>query len=584
MRTNHPTTRFSSSGRVTPLVKALLLAPVFSLAAFDAALAIEVPAAVDASQVDRRFRETPTPLDRTEMNLPLPGQSDELSQAMQDKLSKHQFVLKSVEIKGASAFSADALAFAYEGMVGKKISLLDAHIIARKITAHYHKEGYILSQAVVPQQEIKNGVLVIQVVEGFIGSVLIQGELSDSERNQIAKLAANITKARPARSQDIEHYILLINDLPGANVKGLLRPSPGIFGSADLVLTMENNKPFEGSYSVDNRGSEYIGPWQHSFIGIANSLFGLYDRTQLRFTTSSPTTELRSFEIQHEELLGSQGTKLTLLASHTRTEPGDALTSVEIVGDSRRYEAKLSHPFLRSRRENLSGYALFDYHNSDTDVFRNVKFTQDRLRVARAGGSYNFFDSLQANNFIDAEFSKGLDVFNATEHGTNRTNALGESDFRKFNLDLSRLQPLPENFSLLASASGQYSLDPLLVSEQFSLGGTAFGGAYDPAELLGDHGIGAKLELRYTGLVSERYFNSYQLFGYYDIGRTWVREGGAGANDKRSLASVGGGVRASFTEMLSSTLEVGVPLTKPASNQGSHEYAPRLFFGTTARF
>ncbi|MDX2074728.1 MAG: ShlB/FhaC/HecB family hemolysin secretion/activation protein [Alphaproteobacteria bacterium] len=555
-----------------------------SLLAASSAFAQNVPTSVDASQIGRRFEEAPAPLQSGDLGLPLPSAPKELSQAQQDKLSKVKFVLKRLSVAGNTAFTEEELKPTYESLVDKKISLLDAQSVARKITDMYQKAGYVLSQAVVPQQEISKGTLKIRIVEGFVSNIVIQGDIkSDSEREIIAAHLASIKNQRPVNTKELERKLLLINDLPGATIRGLLRPSPTEFGAAELVVNVER-KAFDASASVDNRGSKFVGPWQYNATVAANSLFGLYDRTQLRLTTSSPSKELRGFELQHDELLGTDGTKLSLLASRTHTEPGDSLKNIDIVGDSDLFEAKVTHPFIRSRQENLVARALFDVRNADTDVFNNVDFTKDRLRIARIGGNYNFFDQFRGNNFIDAQLSQGLDAFGATDDGANRTNSNGEADFSKLNVDLSRLQPLPKNFSILATASGQYSLDPLLISEQFSLGGTSFGTAYDPAEVLGDSGISGKLELRYNGVVGSPYFNSYQLFTYYDIGRAWIREGAPNANDKRSLASWGGGVRTSFTENLSSSLEVAVPLTKPASNQGGHGDDARIFFATTARF
>lgn len=546
------------------------------------ALAQTVPSSVDASQVDRRFKPAPAPLE-SNVGLPLPGEPRELPKAQQESLSKVKFTLKAVKVEGNKALTDTQLASAYDDMVGKKISLLDAQTIARKITAMYQKEGYVLSQAVVPQQSVNNGTLTIRVVEGYVSSIVVQGDVSESERERVISYLSNIRNQRPVTTQAMERNLLLINDLPGASVKGLLRPAAGEFGAAELVVTV-SRKRYDAVLATDNRGSKYIGPWQHSVTVGANSVFGLYDRTQLRLTTSSPTTELRGFELQHDEMIGNQGTKLSLLGSRTHTEPGDSLKNIDIVGDSDLIEAKLSHPFIRSRQENLVGRALFDYRNSDTDIFHNLNFTEDRLRVGRIGGTYNFFDSWQGSNLFDLQLSQGFNIFNASDKGTARTNALGESDFTKINFDASRTQSLPSNFSLYAAATGQYSFDPLLVSEQFSLGGANFGTAYDPADVLGDSGIAGKLELRYNQQPGYRYFNAYQLFTYYDIGQAWIRKGAPGANDKRNVSSAGAGIRTSFNETVSSTLEFGVPLTRPASNQGDHGNDARIFFGTTARF
>jgi len=552
--------------------------------AMSAAFAQTVPPSVSPGQIQKRFEEqAPAPPSAPMLQLPTPSEAP-LSKEMQEQLSKKQFVLKEVVIEDSTVYSPADLKFAYENMIGKTISMLDAEGIASQITHLYHTDGYVLSQAIVPPQDVSNGVLKIRVIEGYVGNTIIRGDVSDDERKVIQDYADHITGLRPVRTQDLERYLLLINDLPGATVSGLLRPSSEGTGSADLVLTL-SRKRFDGSYTLDDRGSKYIGPWQHTFAVAANSIIDSYDRTQLRMFTSSPNVdELFGVELSHQENLDSEGTMLNLLASHTHTHPQDSLTSLDLNGQSNLFEAQVTHPFIRMRQENLIGRATFDYHDTITDIFRSTPFTYDRLRVARIGGNYNIIDPWYGNNTADLQMSQGLDMLGATDSGTNRSNANGDASFTKFNGTLSRLQPLPEKFSLLTAGTGQYSFQPLLADEQFSLGGPDWARAFDPAELLGDRGLAGKTELRYTDLVGQPYLDSYQLYGFYDIGHVWVLQGAAGANNNTTLSSIGAGTRMTFTQNFSGNLEIAVPLISDAVDQTSYRGSARVFGSLVAKF
>lgn len=559
------------------------LTTVLLLGATHAAFA--VPTAVDPAQVEKRFERPQTPLPTTPLENVKPVDRPAIPNSAQAELAKKRFVLRKVNIEGNTVFSDDQLKFAYDGRLGKEISLLDAQTIVGRITEYYRNHDYILSQAVVPPQGIKDGVLNVRVIEGYIANVVVQGDVreSGSSRRLIESYAEHIKANRPIRTADLERYLLLIDDLPGATAKGLVRPSAKTFGAADLVINVTHKK-YEGSYTLDNRGTKFVGPWQHSAIATANSALGLYDRTLLRIVTTSPTSELRFVDIQHEEQLGNEGTRLVLDLSHSLTHPGDTLKPLDLRGESTAFETKLLHPFIRSRKENLVARALFNYRNTDTDVFDTTNLTTDRLRVLRAGGSYDFADGLLGVNLIDAQVSQGINVFNATKKGDLSTNPNTDATFTKVNLDLARTQPLPRNFSLYTAATGQYAFEKLLAAEQFSLGGAGFGQAYDPAELSGDNGVAGKVELRYGQALNDQYVQSYQVYSFYDIGRVWLRQAGPGGNDKLSLASAGFGLRTNFSQNLSANLEVGDPLTKKVNNQGDHGSKPRIFFSMTGRF
>jgi hemolysin activation/secretion protein len=546
----------------------------------------QVPSSVNPAIIEKHFEQPEEPTPPSNLQTPvLPLETPPPpSKEMREQMAKVSFTLKSVVIDGATVYSIDELKPAWQDLIGKKISPLDSEAIAQRITAIYHRDDYFLSQAVVPQQEIKNGVLTVRVVEGFISNVIFVGDVQHSIlRDSLAPFADRIKRLHPVQTADVERTLLLINDLPGVTAQGTLRPSPNEFGGAELVVAM-TNKSVDGVYSLDNRGTKFVGPWEHTALFAANSAFGMYERTQLRINTTSPTTAMRYWDLQHDEPLDGNGTRLLLDVSQSQTAPGNTLRPLGIIGDSDYFQAKITNPLIRSRRQTLIARAMFDMRNTGTDIFHATPYSEDRLRVARAGGSYNIFDGWYGNNLVDAQVSHGFNVLGATSSGSERSNPIGRSNFTKLNFDLSRTQSLPKNFSVFAAFSGQASSDPLLAAEQFTLGGAGFGGAYDPGELSGDEGMAGKLELRYDRTLNQPLFNGYELFGYYDIGRVWLENAAIHANDKKSLASTGFGVRSFFTDNLSTTLELGIPMTKPVTNEGFEDKGPRIFFSATAKF
>lgn len=540
------------------------------------------PTSVDAGVLQKRFTQPPAPL--ATGNTPTPPPLEESPQSVEEQaaLAKLKFTLGRVQLEGNSIYAESQLKPLYARQLGKQISLLDAQRIAKRITEHYRSNGYVLSQAVLPPQEIANNVLVVRVVEGFISNVRLQGDIKN-DNNRITAYAKHIESQKPVQMATIERYMLIINDLPGVTATSVIQPSPKVPGGAELVITV-TQKQLEGSYGLDNRGSKYVGPLQHTINLVAQSVLGLYERTTARLVSSSPSKELRLFNLTYEHPLDSEGTRLTLDGSYSHTNPGDALKTSEIFGDSYFLQAKISHPFVRSRQENVTVRATMDFRNTLTNIFRTQNLSADRLRTLRFGGSYDFTDASMGANLVDAQISRGLNVLNASSKSDLISNTKADGTFTKINLDVSRTQALPNNFSLLTSASGQYSLNPLLASEQFSVGGSSFGSAYDPAAVSGDHGIAGRIELRYSAAANLPILDFYQLYGNYDIGRVWVRKGAAGANDKQSLASVAAGIRTVFSEHISGDFQMAKPLTKPVANQGNHEKAPRFFLNLTARF
>ena len=450
--------------------------------------------------------------------------------------------------------------------------------IANAITARYQADGYVLSRATV-RSPVRGGVVNIDVTEGYVSDVRIDGEHAESGPSKLIEgYGKKVMADKPLRAETLERYLLLANDLPGVTAKGVLRPV-GAGGATQLVFVLGHDK-WEASYTIDNRGTDLLGPIQHSVTMGANSFLGMYDRTLLRLVTTSPTSELRFFDAQHEQQIGSEGTRLFAIYSRTASEPHGVLAPLDVDGDAESIALRLDHPFIRSRTENLRGRVEIGARNSTTEIL-GTNFSEDRIRAVRVGANYDFADRLRGVNLIGVEVSRGIDAFNATDAGAGRSRADGEADFTKFNLELARLQNLPSGFSLLVQGTGQYSLDPLLSGEEFTLGGANFGRAYDSSELVGDHGLAGKVELRWGKAVGQKYFDAYQLFTYYDVGSVWEKDAAAGVDDRRSLAALGGGIRANFTEQLSGELELGVPMTRNVALEGDDD--KRIFFSLVGR-
>lgn len=538
------------------------------------------PTSTNPALIEQRFEQKPAARSSGKVEAPPGAPPTVIPTGIYQQLAETRFVLRRVIIEGATLYTPEELKDTYDDMLGEEISLLDAKTIAWRITNRYREDYYVLSQASIPPQTIRDGTLMIHVIEGFVGSATIVGSAQTSaEQRLLDAYGQRLTSKRPVNIADLERYLLLLNDLPGVGATGAVHLSPTQFGAVDLI-TNTARRPYDAYASIDNRGSKYVGPLQYTFGFTANSLFGRYDRTHLRAITASPSSELRFIDLQHDEPLGGDGARVSVGSSFSDTVPGDALKSSNIRGQSLLVQTKISYPFIRTRHENANGRIVLDLRNTTTDAAGNA-ISKDSLRTMRVGGRYDFVDSLLGVNLIDAQISRGLNIWNASDSGAIRSRADGESNFTKLNVDLARTQNLPHNFTLAATATAQYTTNRLLAAENFTVGGASFGSAYDPSELAGDIGAAAKAELRYNQHLGYSYLSSLQPYGYYDFGYARINDGGA---DAQTLASAGIGVRGYFNSSLYGNIEAALPLTRPASNQGNHGNDPRVFFGLTNRF
>lgn len=491
---------------------------------------------------------------------------------------EERFVLSAVVIEGVSVYDPDELALLYEEFLAREISMADVEDLLDAITAKYRDDGYILSQAFAPPQSVKMGILRVRVSEGYIERVEFEGDMPGRE-SLLRAYGQKITAARPISLGVLERYILLANDLPGVQVEPSTRVLDEDTGAHELILKLAH-EPIQAFVGVDNRGTRSIGRYQ-SFAGAYfNSVFGLLEQTQITFFTipASPR-ELLYFEIAHEEQVGSEGTRVGISGSQSFIDAGPELGSLDLESGATNIDLSVSHPLLRNRKKSLYVTGNFQFTNLDEDILGD-EFFDDRLRVIRLGLNYSFADDIGGFNLVGVQASQGLNILNASPTGAaNLSRTDGTNDFTKVVVDLTRQQNLGRDFGLRLSALGQKAASPLLSSEEFGLGGSRFGRAYDPSEITGEDGAVISAELQYGKVLDNNILRSFQIYTFYDIGAVWNDD-----SDRDSLASAGGGIRVNLPAGFNASLEVAKPLTRSVAAQGDHSKDPRVFFSINGVF
>lgn len=529
---------------------------------------------VDPSEIKRRIEENKPAQKKAEPKFdvapdtPIAPDADEAA----------NFILAAVVIEGATVFDPVIFAPFYEDLLATEITLKAIDKILAQITKHYRDSGYILSRAIARPQELDTGVLRIDVIEGYVDQVVFKG--IDGKQDMFSAYVSRIKADRPLRLDTLERNVLLINDISGIKIDPKMLPADEDQGRYALVLNVDHSV-LDGYGYLNNRGTPSVGRLQSWVSAGVNSVFGLRERFEVGFfTIPHQPQELLYYEATYTQPLGNDGLHLSLNASTSTLDAGSELRATEIESTSSGLILRGWYPIIRSAKQNLWVTGTLQYKNFRETSF-DVTTIADRLRVARV--RFNYWQSHhKGSTSISFEGSQGLNVLNATEDGSsNLSRNDGRSDFTKLNANITRQQGLFGNFGLQASISGQWSAQPLLSSEEFALGGTNYGRAYDFSEVTGDDGVAASLEFRYGKNVGMEWLNAFQLYSFYDIGSVWNKVSGEG-KFRDSISSAGVGSRITITPNFRINLEVAKPLTRAVNTRDST--STRYFFNVSASF
>jgi hemolysin activation/secretion protein len=474
-----------------------------------------------------------------------------------------------VVIRGATVYSDADLAPLYADMMGGEVSLAAVYDLARRITAKYGAAGYVLSRAVVPPQNFSRhgAVIQIHVVEGYVDNVVWPVEKLTRYRDFFTDYTARIVADRPANIRTLERYLLLANDLPGLKFSTSLKPSATNPNASTLIVEVKE-KTFEGVARIDNRGTIARGPVQYLGALTINNLAGAHEQFTATVAGTAQFDELQFVAANYRQVLTSEGLFAFASASYGVGKPGTAfLESIGYRTRSSYFDAGLAYPVIRSREANLTLSGLGFVTNDDSFITAGP-FTHDRLRGFRLKADGDWADSFLGINQVNVTFSHGIVGAGSTanDNPISSRPGVGRVDFSKIESTVSRLQPLPANFSLFVAGYGQYAFTPLLVSEQCSYGGRFFGRAFDPSQMLGDHCWAALGELRYDIATPWKELTRLQPYVYADHGQTYILQAAAGTPATQHGTSAGVGVRAAWVDTYTADLSLAKAVDGPRND------------------
>lgn len=519
------------------------------------ALAQQVPGPADAARVQERIEPR---MIAPELSSTLPvtiGESMTAPEGSDDV----QFVLRGVRIDGMSAFDDVQVRDLYAEHLDKEIKLSTVWHIAAALSARYQAAGYFLSRVYVPQQSIEGGLVRLRVVEGYVDEVSLDAKTANNA--QVAGWIEQLRGERPLKVARIESLLLRLNDLPGQRFRAVLEKplaDDAGEGATRLSILSERVAP-EWRTSFDNYGSRFMGPYEYMQQARLHLLEN--QETRLSYLAGVQKEELEYMSFSHRAPL-SYDWQVDVHFSRTNTSPGHTLKQQDIESISEAYGFGFTYQWWRQRQTNLSTRVGFDVRDTKSDIFNNLlPLTRDHVRALRGSANYQIADGWDGYNLVQATFSQGVDGLGANDaRDRNPSRAQAQPDFRKMELQYTRMQPLGSDFTLVGAASGQLASGPLYSSEEFGYGGQGFGRAYDASELTGDHGIAASLEIRYNAVPLGLEDLSLSPYAFYDIGRVYNDD--AGQEKAASGSTAGLGMRIATSIGISANLGVAFPLTR----------------------
>lgn len=489
--------------------------------------------------------------------------------------------VKTFKIQGATILDEAALNTIIAPYQNKELTLSEIIQAADAITTAYRQKGFLTANAFVPVQDIKDGVVVIQVIEGKTGAITITGN-KNYKTEFIQKHLEKIKQDPSLKEQSLERALLLLNDYLSLNINASLKAGTEP-GTTDIAITAKDSYPISASLTYDNFGTDTLSKNRMSLSIDKGSTITDGDLIRLSGVTGLDRIDLNKLSygrIEYILPLDYNGTRAGIYYANSLYEAGKEFASLIIKGKANIAGLYITNPIIKTVDTTLSIKLAFDYKNINDYMLDSLR-SGDNIRAGSLGITLDAIDNLylSARNILSLTYSRGMGTIlggtGKNDPKASRVNADGE--FNKYTLDAVRVQKLPGYTHLLLKGAGQYSSDPLFIAEQYSIGGVGSVRGFKPSSQSGDSGYNLTGELLLspffpeTAILNQKIGDTIKLALFADHGGVYRNNVQPGENKDDYLTGIGAGIRIFYGKNFSARFDYAVPEIKGKFNGKNSE-------------
>ena len=380
------------------------------------------------------------------------------------------FLAKRFVFIGNTKVSSETLNTLIAGYLNRSITFNDLKNAADLIAEYYRAQG-LLVKTQIPQQDVTEGVITIEIMEASLGGILIDNK---SKRVSDARVEKWIYSAIPRNTSlslsALDRALLTLNDLPDIQVTSSLQEGRKL-GETNVLLTVTDKPLVDGMVGVDNFGQSSTGQNRATANLNINGPLGLGEQVNVYGLYTEGTNYGR---VALTTPIGSDGLRVGINGSYLSYRViNPSFNQLFANGTSSNGGAELTYPIIRSRPANL--FLLGNYNYSGFNNNANGGTTSQYSTSVFLGGlSGNLLDGFAGGGINTGSLIASGGTVNLNTSPSLSSDLIGpqvNGNFTKLRYAANRLQAITSNLSAFLGVSGQFASKNLDSSEQLYLGG-----------------------------------------------------------------------------------------------------------------
>ena len=460
--------------------------------------------------------------------------------------------VRDVRVIGNTTFSDTEIAEVTAPFTNRTLLTEDLERLRLALTLLYVNKGYLTSGAIIPDQDVMSGVITVQIIEGKLTRIDVEG--NRWFRSSYLRDRLSLGNRTPVTLDPLQEQLqLLQQDRRIERVNAELRPGDQR-GDSVLNVRVADRNPFHARMEVNNYQTPLVGEIRGVGTLTHDNLTGHGDPLSLSYGHSSGAFPI--VDASYALPFNRYGT--TFSPYYRRYDfklieppfgPLNINTNTEIIGMS------LRHPIYKTVTDEVALSIIGEHLFTQTDSifghlslfpgFQNGAATVSALRFAQ-DWTHRTLDTVLA---VRSRFSVGLNVLSATINANPDT---PDGQFFSWLGQAQAIKQFGENLlgmQLLGRMDLQLTNSPLFPLEQVALGGRYTVRGYREVTILRDNSFIFSVEPRFPLLRWANGEPMVQFAPFIDVAHGWNLGDNRPAplapstNFPDTIASVGAGLR-----------------------------------------
>lgn len=459
------------------------------------------------------------------------------------------FEISGIRFDRSSYLDESDLRAVSDPYVGRQIGFADLQLMLEELNALYLTAGIPTARAILPPQEIRDGILRVSLVEATVSELVFEGMPTTSDAFMERNLSLRI--GEKPDFQQLERD-LIIFDLAHDIRPQLSFGAGDAPGTTRATVTAEEPKRFEFTGSLDNFGRPETGDIRGSLFARWNSPTGVRDVLSFQAQGSEGAV---SATVGYSRPVGGGGGRAVAVLSYSQSEIiGGDFSPLRIESD----KVSGTLGYRRPVRVRADSSVMLDFgvaYEQTTSTVSGIEFAD--IEIADA-----YFSAAYTRRMVNASYglSLGLRVGQADARGTSET----EGAFWLLYGQGNYARSLGDNLIFNGSLRYQYAEgENLPVARLITAGGVGSVRGYPNDIRGGDSGVILNMQVSARRPIVLESLSRIELrpFAFVDAAAIVpFRTGGGFNSDQDVLASIGAGVSVKLSERANMLALVAVPL------------------------